>query len=231
MLKKLSGCFSGIPATIFSGISLAFSLALMLSHVSSPVDPAWITVMLSGYPLLYLAVTRLVCQKRISSALLISIAMAASLAIGELFTAGEVAFIMAVGAILEDMTAARAKRGLTALMSLAPAQGRRLVRKNGRLVEELVPAGQIRVGDRLRVLPGEIIPVDGSVLAGDTSVDQSIMTGESLPVDKTIGDKVYCGTMNCFGSIDLEAAGVGENTSLQKLVRMVREADEKKAPM
>src|SRR5699024_4480418 len=142
---------------------------------------------------------------KISSALLIIIAMFAAIAIGDLFAAGEVAFIMAVGAILEEMTTNRAKKGLKNLISLTPTQGRRL--KDGK--EELIPAEQIRQGDVLRILPGETIPVDGKIIAGETSVDQSIMTGESLPVDKSPGDDVFCGTINRFGSIDITSEKVG----------------------
>ncbi len=231
MFKKVSDLFAGCKMTVVSGVFLALSLSLLLTGMEFPVDPAWVTVVLSGYPLLYLAITRLAYEKWISSALLISIAMIASLYIGELFAAGEVAFIMAIGAILEDMTVARAKKGLTKLIALTPAQGRRLIRQNGGLTEEIIPAGQIKRGDLLRVLPGETIPVDGKIVSGDTSVDQSIMTGESLPVDKTVGETVFCGTMNFFGSIDMEATAVGEDSSLQKLIRMVREAENKKAPM
>ena len=181
--------------------------------------------------MVYLAIHRLIFQKWISSALLISIAMIASIAIGEVFAAGEVAFIMAIGAILEDLTVARAKRGLSKLISLTPTEGRKLKQVTGNYVEEMIPAEEIKVGDLLRVLPGEKIPVDGIIRSGNSSVDQSIMTGESLPIDKTIGDNVFCGTMNLFGSVDIEAISNGENSSLQKLIHMVKEAENKKAPM
>ena len=154
-------------------------------------------------------------------------AMIAAIAIGDLFAAGEVAFIMALGEILEDLTTDRAKKGLKNLIRLTPVQGRRIT--DG--IEEIIPADSIGKGDRLRILPGEAIPVDGIVLDGETSVDQSIMTGESLPVDKTVGDTVFCGTINRFGTIDIQATKVGEDTSLQALIRMVREAEDKKAPM
>ena len=231
MLKKTCDLFAGLKATIISGIFLLASLILMLTKTEVPFDPAWVTVVLSGYPLLYLAITRLVKQKWVSSCLLISMAMVASLAIGELFAAGEVAFIMAIGAILEDMTVARARKGLSDLIALAPAKGRRLIEKDGKLTEEMISAEEIKVGDLLRVLPGEVIPVDGCITQGVSSVDQSVMTGESLPVDKSAGDAVFCGTMNCFGSIDLKATAVGKDSSLQKLIGMIEQADEKKAPM
>lgn len=195
-----------------------------------PFSPAWITVIISGIPLLYLAVYRIIYNpgiSKISSVLLITIAMFAAIAIGDLFAAGEVAFIMAIGAILEEITTNRAKKGLKNLIHLAPTQGRRL--KNGK--EEMIPADKIQKGDILRILPGETIPVDGKILVGETSIDQSIMTGESLPVDKTVGDDVFCGTINRFGAIDLEATKVGEDSSLQKLIRMVQEAENKQAPM
>jgi len=230
-MKKIIDFFAGVPMTIVAGIFLAISLVLMLTGIECPVDPAWITIIISGIPMLYLALIRLFFQKWVSSALLISIAMIASIAIGEIFAAGEVAFIMAIGAILEDITIARAKKGLSKLIALAPIEGRKLIKKEGVLTEEMIPAEQIRVGDLLRVLPGEKIPVDGKIVTGNTSVDQSVMTGESLPVDKTIGEEVFCGTMNCFGSIDMEATSVGKDSSLQKLINMVKEAENKKAPM
>ena len=134
---------------------------------------------------------------------------------------------MAIGALLEEATTNRAKKGLKKLISLAPAMGCRLW--DGR--EEMISAEEIKKGDLLRILPGESIPVDGIIAGGETSVDQSIMTGESLPVDKGIGDEVFCGTINRFGSIDITATKVGEDSSLQKLIRMVQEAENKQAPM
>ena len=231
MLKKMCDLFAGLKVTIISGIFLIMSLILMITRTEVPVDPAWVTVILSGYPLLYLAITRLVYQKWISSCLLISIAMFASLFIGELFAAGEVAFIMSIGAILEDMTVDRAKKGLSRLLALTPVQGRLLIKKGDSYEEKMICAEEIQKGSLLRVLPGETIPVDGKIISGESAVDQSVMTGESLPVDKAAGDEVFCGTMNCFGSMDIEATGVGDDSSLQRMIRMVEQADEKKAPM
>ncbi|MCD8317587.1 MAG: cation-translocating P-type ATPase, partial [Paraprevotella sp.] len=148
-----------------------------------------------------------------------------------LFAAGEVAFIMAIGELLEDYTVNRAKRGLSKLISLAPEEGRRVVRKDGKECEEVVPIAEIKVNDVLRVLPGERITVDGIIVNGNTSVDQSVMTGESLPVDKLVGDAVFCGTMNGNGSIDIRATQVGQDSSLQKMIALVKEAENKKAPM
>ena len=239
MLKKLNDFLAGLPMTIVAGVFLLLDLVphLMEEFGGTPVqlsflpfDPAWITIVISGMPLLYLAIWRIIHNpgiSKISSALLICIAMFAAIAIGDLFAAGEVVFIMAIGALLEEATTNRAKKGLKKLISLAPTKGRRL--KDGK--EEMIPAEEIRQGDILRILPGETIPVDGTIINGETSVDQSIMTGESLPVDKGAGEEVFCGTINRFGAIDISATKVGENSSLQKLIRMVQDAENKQAPM
>lgn len=230
MLKKINDLLAGGPMTAVSGVCLALSLCALWMNLDLPVDPAWVSVVISGLPLLYLAVWRIIYNpgiRKISSALLITIAMFAALAIGDLFAAGEVAFIMAVGAILEDMTTKRARKGLRQLISLAPVQGRRI--RDGR--EEMIRAEEIRPGDILRVLPGETIPADGRVVSGETSVDQSVMTGESLPVDKGVGDEVFCGTLNCFGAIDLEVVREGEDSSLRQMIRLVQEAENRQAPM
>lgn len=234
MPKKLSAFLSGGKMTAVSGVFLALSLVLLIVkktaelNVNAYLNPAWGTILISGYPLLYLAFSRLFGERRISSALLISVAMIASLCIGEVFAAGEVAFIMALGALLEDKTAERAKKGLKKLVGLVPQTGR-VIGEDGE--EKIIPAGEIEAGMRLRVLAGERIPADGKIVAGTTSVDESVLTGESLPAEKAQGDEVFCGTINCFGWVDIEATGVRENSALQKMIRLMKEAEEKKAPM
>ena len=231
MLKKMCDYFSGLKMTIISGIFLVMSLILMFCDYELFIDPAWITIILSGYPLLYLAITRLVYQKWISSCLLISIAMLASIMVNEIFAAGEVAFIMAIGAILEDMTVVRARKGLAAMIALTPLNARRIRYEDNETIEEMIKLEELKVDDALRILPGETIAVDGKIIKGETSINQAIMTGESLPADKTIGDEVYQGTLNCYGTIDIKASAIAEDTSLQQLIRLVEEANEKKAPM
>ena len=212
--------------TVAGGVLLAASLAAMLAGWSWPLDPAWGTVAVCGFPLVYLAVVRLVRDRQISSALLISVAMAASIAIGELFAAGEVAFIMAIGEWLEDRTVERAQKGLRRLFDLVPATARR-VTDGG---ESVVAADTLKVGDTVRLLPGEAVPADGVIVSGMTSLDQSVMTGESLPVDKSVGDEVFCGTVNRFGTVDIRVTKTGDDASLRKLIRLVEEAQEQ-APM
>ncbi len=239
LLKRLNNFLASLSMTL---VAAAFLLLDLVPHVMEefgaeaapmqilPFDPAWVTVVICGIPLLYLSVWRIIYNRgisKISSALLISMAMLAAIAIGDLFAAGEVAFIMALGALLEEAITERAKKGLKNLLALSPTQGRRI--RNGR--EEMIALEEIVRGDVLRILPGERIPVDGTILAGETSVDQSVMTGESLPVDKGAGEEVFCGTLNCFGSVDVEVKEVGESSSLQRLIRMVQAAEEKQAPM
>lgn len=230
MLKKVNDFLAGVPATLIGGVFLVLSFVLSKTGTALWIDPAWVSIIISGIPLLYLAIWRIIHNpgiSKISSALLITIAMIAAIAIRDLFAAGEVAFIMAIGAILEDMTTNRAKKGLKKLVGLAPTQGRRIIGEK----EEMIVAEEIHMDDILRILPGETIPVDGRIISGETSVDQSIMTGESLPVDKVVGDDVFCGTINRFGAVDIQATKVGENSSLQKLIHMVQDAENKKAPM
>ena len=228
MIDEITDFLFGLKMTIISGIFLLISVIFMIFGINTPIylNPAWGTVIISGIPMLLLAMTRLIREKWISSALLIAIAMVASLMIGEVFAAGEVAWIMALGALLEDWTVERAKKGLRNLINLTPQTGRRIT--DG--TEEVIPVDEIRLGDTLRILPGESVPVDGKIIKGTSSLDQSIMTGESLPIDKEVGDEVFCGTMNLYGAIDIKATSLGENSSLQKLINLVKAADEKQAP-
>ena len=228
MIDEITDFLFGLKMTIISAIFLVIAVIFMILGIDTPIylNPAWGAVIISGIPMLLLAMTRLIREKWISSALLIAIAMVASLLIGEVFAAGEVAWIMALGALLEDWTVERAKKGLRNLINLTPQTGRRI--SDGK--EEMISVDEIKIGDTLRILPGESVPVDGEIISGTSSLDQSIMTGESLPIDKEVGDEVFCGTMNMYGAIDIKATSLGENSSLQKLIDLVKAADEKQAP-
>lgn len=197
-----------------SGAALAASLAMRIKGVEAAADPAWGAIALSGFSMAYHAVKRLVKQRQIKAGLLITVAMAASIAIGETFAAGEVAFIMALGGALEDLTVAKAGEGVKSLIAL----------------KELVNAG-IRVGDVVAVKQGQAFPCDGEVVEGETTVDQSIMTGESEPVRKGVGDGVLTGTLNRFGEVKIRATAVGKDSSLEKMIRLVKEAEKHQAPM
>ncbi|MBR2180036.1 MAG: cation-translocating P-type ATPase [Selenomonadaceae bacterium] len=230
MLEEICEKLESVQMTALSGVMILLSFIMSTMEIAIPIDPAWISVIISGLPILYEAIERLIERSgitKISSPLLISTALIAALMIGDVFAAGEVAFIMALGEMLEDMTTDRARIGLEKLIKLAPQQGRRIINSEA----EIIPLDDIRVNDVLRILPGETIPIDGVIISGTSSVDQSIMTGESLPIDKSVGDEVFGGTINRFGSIDIKATKLNEDSSLQKLIRMVKDAESKKAPM
>ena len=205
-----------------SGAALAVSL---IDPSLTPIHPAWVAIVLCGAPIILEAVIGLVTAFDVKADVLVSIALIASVAIGETFAAGEVAFIMQLGGLLEELTVARARAGIEKLVRLTPRTARRLTERG----EETLPAGEVQKGDRLRVLPGETIPVDGIILSGQTSINQAVMTGESLPVDKGPGDQVFSGTVNQFGSFDMEAARVGEDSTIQRYIRLVQSADAGKA--
>lgn len=225
-MKELIEILSGIKLTIVSAICLLISLCLMFYDINPVLNPAWITVVISGLPIVFKAFNRLVFCCCISSPLLITIAMISAIAIGELFAAGEVALIMAIGELLEDSTVDKAKRGLGRLLELTPTMGRKIFSDDK---EEMTSLSNIREGDTLRILAGETIPVDGVIIHGETSVNQATLTGESLPIDKAIGDQVMAGTVNQFGVIDIKVLSV-KDTYLQKMINLVKEAENKKAP-
>ena len=216
------GVKKDVALLVISGISL---LASIFHWLPLPFDAAWVAIVLCGVPIICEAVIGLVTEFDIKADVLVSIALIASVVIGEDFAAGEVAFIMQLGGLLEDLTVAKARAGIEKLVKLTPRTAR--VLRDGR--EVILPAEQVRVGDVLRVLPGETIPVDGTILSGQTSIDQSVMTGESLPVDMGPGDAVSSGTVNQFGAFDMEAAKVGEDSSIQRMIRLVQSADAGKA--
>lgn len=213
--------------TAISGVCLAVSLFGTGAEQPLAEAAAYGAVVISGLPIVLSSLKKLFVKHSIGSALLISLAMAACVAIGEVFAAGEVAFIMALGEKLEDMTVARARKGLAALVGLLPRVARRV---RGSETEE-IPAEAVPAGDVLRVLPGELIPADGEVVAGSSTVNQSAITGESLPVEKVVGDAVFAGTLNEHGSLDIRATCAAADTTLQQLIRLVQEADARKAPL
>ena len=222
-LLEIGGTKKDIILLAVSGISLILSLT---NAVPLPFDIAWVAIILCGLPIILEAVIGLVTSFDIKADVLVSLALIASVCIGEDFAAGEVAFIMQLGALLEDLTVAKAREGIEKLVKLTP-QTARVIYTDGS--EAVVAAGEVKAGDLIRVLPGETVPVDGIIVSGQTSIDQSVMTGESLPVDKAAGDEVSSGTVNQFGAFEMKATKVGEDSSIQRMIRLVRSADAGKA--
>ena len=221
-ILSLGGTKRDITFLAVSGAALALSLA-GLRPLS--FDLAWIAIVLCGLPIILEAVIGLVTAFDIKADVLVSMALIASVIIGEIFAAGEVAFIMQLGALLEELTVARAHAGIEKLVHLTPRTARLLTEEG----ERTVNAEQVQVGDMLRVLPGETVPVDGVIVSGRTSINQAVMTGEAMPVDKMPGDEVSSGTVNQFGAFDMRAARVGEDSSIQRMIRLVKSADAGKA--
>ena len=221
-LLELGGIKKDITLLVISGIAVLLSL---LGVQLFPFDMAWVAIVLCGIPIILEAVIGLVTAFDIKADVLVSLALIASVAIGEDFAAGEVAFIMQLGGLLEELTVAKARAGIEKLVHLTPQIAR--VLRDGQ--DLIIPAEQVQVGDLLRVLPGEGVPVDGVIVSGQTSINQAVMTGESLPVDKTVGDEVSSGTVNQFGAFEMRATKVGEDSSIQRMIRLVQSADAGKA--
>jgi heavy metal translocating P-type ATPase len=210
----------------FSGIALVMSL-LEWTVLPGGLDMAWIAILLCGVPIITGAVKALVTKHDITADVLVSLALIGSLIAGEFFAAGEVAFIMEIGSALEDYTSAKARKGIEGLMNLMPKLAR--VRRNGE--EKRIPVEDIKKGDTVIVLAGETIPTDGTIIKGVTSLDQSAMTGESLPVDKTVGDDVLSGSLNKENVFEYVATAEAANSALQRMIDLAQKADENKAPI
>lgn len=218
---KLTSIFAGISA-----VSLILSITGVLKNIL-PVDIAWIAIILCGVPILVGAVRGVILERDIKADVLVAMALVASVVTGEFFAAGEVALIMQIGSLLEDYTSGKAREGIEKLIQLTPQKAHLI--KDGE--EKEIAVEDVKIGDMIRVLVGETIPVDGIITEGETTIDQSVMTGESIPVDKRAGDIVSSGTINQFGTFVMKAEKESGNSALQRMVRLAEEAEENKAPI
>ena len=157
----------------------------------------------------------------------VTVALAVTVAVGEFRPAAVIIFIMAVVGALESYTLDKTRRAIRDLLRLAPTTA--TVRRDG--VEVTVPAAELQVGDIVVVRPGERIPVDGVVTAGAGAVNQAPITGESMPVEKAVGSDVFAGTLNETGRLDVRTVKCGSDTTLARIVHLVEEAQETKAPI
>jgi heavy metal translocating P-type ATPase len=221
-ILEAGGTRKDIVLLVISAVALICSI---FNLIPLPFDIAWVAIILCGVPIILEAVIGLVTAFDIKADVLVSLALIASVCIGEYFAAGEVAVIMQLGGLLEELTVARARAGIEKLVNLTP-QTARIMTDQG---ESVIPAMEVQKGQTLHVLPGETIPVDGVILSGQTSVNQAVMTGESMPVDKMAGDQVSSGTVNQFGAFTMKATKVGEDSSIQRMIRLVQSADAGKA--
>lgn len=219
---KITAVFAGI-----SIISLVLSLSGFLGRTVLPFDIAWAAIILCGVPILTGAVKGLIWEHDVKADVLVAMALVASVTAEEYFAAGEVALIMQIGSLLEDYTSEKANESIGKLIRLSPQKAH--VVREGKVFE--VSPSELQAGDTVRVLAGETVPVDGKILDGETTIDQSVMTGESIPVDKKTGDTVRSGTINRFGTFTMRVEKRSEDSSLQRMIRLTKEAEENKAPI
>lgn len=198
-----------------SAISLITSFILSIDYIS------WIAVILCGLPIFRECGEGLIKEFDIKADLLVSLAIIASLMIGEVFAAGEIATIMAIGGFLEEYTVSKTQGRIEELVKMTPQVATRI--ENG--IEERISVEKVQIGDMLKVLPGESIPTDGVIVKGETSINQSTLTGESLPVDKKENDEVFSGTLNLYGSFIMKTTKISQESSFQKLIRLVESSE------
>lgn len=202
-------------------IEITFILISAITITLSIIPPlhalSWVAILLCGIPIVKESIIGLITELDIKADLLVTIAILSSLFIGESFAAAEIATIMALGGFLEEYTVSKTQSRIKELVNLSPQTATRI--KEGQ--EETIDVGEVKIGDILKVLPGESIPTDGIIISGETSIDQSTLTGESIPVDKKEEDEVYSGTINLYGSFTMKTTKISEDSSLQKLIKLV----------
>ncbi len=223
-LMELGGMKKDVFFLFVSGFAL---LADIFGFSPMPFECAWVAILLCGIPILWEAFSGLWTAFDVKADVLVAVALIASLYIGENFAAGEVAFIMKLGELLEELTAAKARAGIEKLVQLPPRTARVMEGE----CEREIPVDDVKEGDLLSVFPGETIPVDGVVSGGRTTIDQSLLTGEPVPVDKAEGDEVFSGTINLFGGFRMRAVKVGKESSIQRMALLVQAAEAEKAPI
>jgi Cd2+/Zn2+-exporting ATPase len=160
--------------------------------------------------------------------LLMTVAVVGAIAITEYFEAAVVAFLFALSLTLEAWSVGRARRAIAALMSLTPPQAR-VILPDGK--ETLMNVADVEVGERFVVKPGEKVPLDGRVTSGETTVDQSPITGESMAVSKLVGDEVFAGSLNHDGAIEVKSVKPASETTVARIIELVRAAQSRRSPV
>ena len=179
-----------------------------------------------AFPIITTAVKDLIRGKVYMNEL-VALAILAALAAGDFQTAGIIAFFLLITIIIETRTASGAQKSIEELVKLTPNTARKLL--DGREIE--VAATELKVGDLIRVRPGENFPVDAKIVSGESTVNQASITGESVPVEKAPGSEVYAGTQNLTGLVELEVTKVGEDTTLGKVKDMILQAEASRTPV
>ena len=185
-----------------------------------------LATLVGGYPIFREAFSSLK-KKQMTMELSMTIALIAALAIGEFVTALVIVFFVLIAEVLEHKTVGRGREAIKQLLDFLPQQA--TVFSQGQVQE--IRAEELRVGDLVIVKPGARIPVDGVVVGGNSFVDQSTITGESIPVEKVAGTKVFAGTMNQSGALEVQTTRIGQDTAFGKIIQAVERAEKLRAPI
>ncbi len=208
-------------------LSLALSLQKLADIPSIITDSMMLAaIMIGGYPIASKAI-RAIIQKSLNVDVLVIIAASAAVIIGKYFEAGIVIFILLLGEFLEALTISKTGKAIKGLASLIPDTVK-LLKGNHEI--EVLPS-EIKIDDIIVVRPGEHIAIDGIIVKGEATIDQALITGESMPVERSVGDEVYSGTINKMGAIEVRATKVGRDTTVAKIEKMILESQAKKAPV
>ncbi len=189
-----------------------------------PFPVSILPLVLGGVFVIKSTVQATIAKKKITAGMLVVLALIGTTAVGEYLSGAIVAFMMIFGEFLEDLTMEKTKNAVRELIRLVPPTCRMLV--DGEYKE--VPLKSVRVGSMIQVRAGEKIAVDGVIKKGQAAINEASITGESMPADKTVGDKVFVGTLNETGVIEIEAEKLGSNTVLGKIIATVKAAQENK---
>lgn len=227
------------PSTIFT---IASTLLLIVAMIFSPDeifshhnheeinrDESWLYLLAAivGSAYIWYSALQGIRRHDFTADIPVTLATVAAIAIGQYAAAAVVAVMLLIGGLLESFIAARAQKALTSLVSLLPNK----VTVRYLSGDEVVSLSKLKLGDLLLVHSGERIAADGEVVSGIASINQAAITGESLPIDKTIGDKVFAGTLNLVGTLVVKVTHLAENTTLGQIQQMIEIAQKEKAPI
>lgn len=226
--KQLKNHWRHLLFVVCASLTLASWISGLLSLLPSFVSDALalMAALAGGIPIIIIGVTAL-WHRDLDVDFLASIAIIAALAIGQFLAAAVVVLMLTGGAILEDYTARRTTRAIEKLIESTPKIAR--VRRNDELIE--IPVEEVKEEETVLVKPGEKIPVDGTVITGRASVNQSSITGESIAVEKAQGNQVLTGTIVELGALEIKVTKVGDDTTFARIIKLIREGQENRAPV